>query len=174
MNFREIFWFPFCPHHGKSDTDRMFRVLRQFVTVWIRTYTLEEAKELRTCFVKSVKINNEIRKSKGKSTKVSKFHFFYKFEQKIESYTQKVLRHSNCQIFTEIFSTRSLGLRSRTSVLPYLYTSTFEWRYTTNKTVDESIVPTQKKSRYGSPTTSVEKFNMLENWMGWTWFWSIS
>ena len=126
MNFREIFWFPFCPHHGKSDTDRMFRVLRQFVTVWIRTYTLEEAKELRTCFVKSVKINNEIRKSKGKSTKVSKFHFFYKFEQKIESYTQKVLRHSNCQIFTEIFSTRSLGLRSRTSVLPYLYTSTFE------------------------------------------------
>ena len=64
-NLEEIFFFPFCSHHGKSDTDRLFRVLKHFIKMWLQTNHFLESRQLRPALKEAIRMNHKVRDQQG-------------------------------------------------------------------------------------------------------------
>ena len=62
----EVIFLPLCVRHGKHDTDRFFRVIRLFITIWLKDNTLLFAKQLYDAIKKAIKLNRKQKSLKSK------------------------------------------------------------------------------------------------------------
>ena len=66
-HIRTIFFLPLCVRHGKTDTDRFFRVLRLFIDLWLLDHTFLFPKQLHEAILQQIKINRRQRRLNSKT-----------------------------------------------------------------------------------------------------------
>ena len=62
----ELIFLPLCVRHGKHDTDRFFRVIRCFISIWLKANTLLYAKQLYDAIKNALKFNRKQKSMKSK------------------------------------------------------------------------------------------------------------